>query len=282
MGLSQERQAGVLEQSPFRDGDNLVNVGNESADGDNGLFIIGAGSVAESYVKGDFQIEITIKFCGVADVQNYVAIFHKAAGVLRKIKEMKYPVSGGPYLWRNSDFRICGPYWNDQSVLVRQVQGVKLPERGVPSLVWLQSEEEFSRSGASLRRFVSDLSFDPDAVLADWKAGTLDVPATLTDEFSDHMVKSRSGVVDSIASDHGEFDGSVGKLLGAISALPIFFLDVDSIRLASVEFPDFGFKISKVAFRPLYFGAGRGPWFKVSGNHVEESDPGLLWEPNAA
>ena len=86
--------------------------------------------------------------------------------------------------------------------------------------------------------------------------------------------------MDGVTSDHRKFHRGVSKFFRAIDALPIFLMDMDSIRLAGVEFPDLGFEIEKMAFRPLDLGAGSGLWYWVRGCHVEESEPGFMWEPN--
>ena len=271
-------EAGLEKPAPIGDLDDLFRVFDKSPQGDGCLFSENAFGVSKAYLEGKWHIEVAVdvdeRIHGYS--HDFVAVFHIARGVPRKLKEAGHPVSAGADLWRHGHMCIYGPCWDDFSVFVSEVEGMQTPKKSVSSLVWLEPVEKGSRSSVSFGRFFSDLTANPDSILRNWQPGMFDVAATFDDEGRDHVIKCGSSVVNNIASNHVDVFGKFLKLFRSKDHLPKLLVTNDAIRLGGVVGPDSGFKISQVAFRPSYFGKGVGLWFDYRDGHVSRTDPGFV------
>lgn len=224
-------------------------------------------ALAKRYIKGEMILLVDLAVSrGSRHSKNCRAIFQRELPISEpkpKNGEMKvcwrnHPdacgVASVKFSEVNPEGIVRGPYRNDHSVLVENVEFVGQPESlVVPSMVWLESLDNInSVLGRSLYRSAK-FGYKFFGGGEDRKLRLSYVSSSETDHLTSDKIKGGSEIMDSVTNDTAQADGHIlsdPEIVDEVSRLRIFIGD-DFIRCAVVKGGDFRVDVVDMAFGPF-------------------------------
>lgn len=255
--LSQNGQAGdSSEDIAFKNIDGALDELSELLERWDNRLTIDNLSLAERYLKGELVVGVEFG-CVDWGSQQFRAIYQ------RELPIGGVPVHHGglygfPARHRKLHFEpeaaVGGPYRDNQSVFVEDVELVEGPQSAVPSFVRLEPFDEANSLLAGSLYFFKTRGFKTVGAVTDGPISTAGVGHTVGfDDGASEQIKGRADVVNCIADDTPPIIGDIFENLDSINILGCFriFIAQDAIRVATPKGLDFTFHLMDVFFGPF-------------------------------
>ena len=213
--LSPERQASendswgvlpnVLKDLPAENLDNIIRDLDELEERWNNSLIFG-GPLTKYYLDG--RLDILVK-CRVRSGEERYVIFR--AKDRRRIRRRNFRESATNVFNKPRSFFSGGPYQNDCSVLIHNVQIVGQAKGRVPSLAWVQSMDSVADFLAGTLYFFNTTGWQTVVVGKNGESGTFVGRFAIKDDgLIDKVVEGGSKAVHTISDDQAPLDRNFG------------------------------------------------------------------------